>query len=351
MTPFDDPRRAPDAPLTPPRLDDGFGRRISYLRVSVTDRCDLRCVYCMPQAMQFLPRHDVLSLEELDRLCSLFIAEGVTKLRLTGGEPLVRRGLLDLVESLSRHLKTGALRELTLTTNGTQLETFAEPLARLGVRRINVSLDTLDPDLFRRLTRGGDLDQVLAGLRAAKRAGLKIRLNAVALAGDNRGELLALIAFAHREGFDIAFIETMPLGEIETDRTAQFYSLAEAREEIAAVYTLDPVPSTSGGPARTFKVRETGGGVGFITPLSDNFCSDCNRVRLTCTGVLHTCLGHEEGADLRSPLRSAGALADGDAAVLEAIRAALARKPERHDFKIHKGAAPAVRRHMSTTGG
>ena len=345
MSPYDAPAAA--AP-PPPALADPFGRVIDYLRVSVTDRCDLRCVYCMPEHMRFLPRAEVLSIEELDRLCTAFIGLGATKLRLTGGEPLLRRGFMDLVEGLSRHLRSGALRELTLTSNGTQLATHAADLARLGVRRINVSLDTLNPDTFARLTRGGDLGKVLAGLEAAREAGLKVKLNAVALAQDNRAELPALLQFAHGRGMDLTLIETMPMGEIDQDRTDQFVSLAEVKADLAAIWTLTPTPNTTGGPARSYRVAETGGVVGFITPLSEHFCAACNRVRVTCTGTLHACLGQDDAVDLRAPLR---AHPMSDAPLIAAIRASVARKPERHDFHIGAGAAPAVARHMSTTGG
>lgn len=357
MTPFDAqaPTEASTSPTAPARgperttaLADAHGRRVEYLRVSVTDRCDLRCVYCMPEKMRFLPRQEVLSLEELDRLCSTFIGLGVRKLRLTGGEPLVRRDVMDLVEGLSRHLKSGALRELTLTTNGTLLADRADALARHGVKRINVSLDTLSPETFARLTRGGDLAQVLAGLAAAKAAGLKVKINTVALAGETRAEIPALMTWAHGQGFDFTLIETMPLGIVDADRADQFVSLAEVRAELASVWTLDPVDHSTGGPARYCRVRETGGLIGFITPLSEHFCALCNRVRITCTGTLHTCLGSDAGADLRSPLRASPA---DDQPVIAAILTALAAKPGKHDFQIARGAQPTVVRHMSTTGG
>ncbi len=345
MSPYD---AAPFERTPRHALEDGRGRSVAYLRVSVTDRCDLRCVYCMSEHMSFLPRAEVLSLAELDRLCSLFIGLGVRKLRLTGGEPLVRPGFLGLVESLARHLGGGGLDELTLTTNGRRLAGVAADLARLGVRRVNVSLDSLNPEAFARITRGGRLDDVLAGLDAARAAGLKVKLNVVALAKDNAGELAGLLAFAHREGHDIAFIETMPLGEIEADRADQFLSLNAVKEALSAVWTLRPLAAAPlSGPARVYEVAETGGKVGFITPLSDNFCATCNRVRLTSAGVLHTCLGHEEGVDLKAALR-AGA---DEAEVRDLVLAALARKPERHDFAIARGATPSVRRHMSATGG
>ena len=326
---------------------DGFGRTVTYLRVSVTDRCDLRCVYCMAEHMTFLPKAQVLTLEELDRLATAFVGLGVRKLRLTGGEPLVRKGLMTLVESLSRHLKSGALNELTLTTNGTRLAEFAPALAEHGVRRINVSLDTLKPELFARLTRGGDVAKVIAGIEAAQAAGLKVKINAVALAHDNAAELPELIQWAHGRGMDMTLIETMPLGEIDEDRTDQFLSLEKVRSELESYWTLRDIPLTTGGPARYVEVAETGGRLGLITPMTHNFCEGCNRVRLTCTGTLHTCLGQEDASDLRAVLR-AGA-SDDD--LVEAIRGAVDAKPKGHDFHIDRGAAPSVTRHMSTTGG
>lgn len=346
MTPYDaipsQGRVAQPAPLI-----DGFGRAVTYLRVSVTDRCDLRCVYCMAEHMTFLPKKDLLTLEELDRVASAFIARGVRKLRLTGGEPLVRRGVMDLIGGLSRHLKSGALDELTLTTNGTRLAAFAEPLAAAGVRRINVSMDTRDPDLFRRLTRGGDLKTVLNGIEAARAAGLAVKINAVALAADNAEELPDLIAWAHDQGMDITLIETMPMGEIEADRTDQYLSLAQVRRTLESFWTLEDLPLSTGGPARYVRVAETGGRLGLITPLSHNFCESCNRVRLTCTGVLHSCLGQEDASDLRAVLRAGG----DDGALDAAIAAAIGAKPKGHDFRIERAARPAVARHMSTTGG
>ena len=348
MSPYDAPapRSRADAATAP--LVDPFGRAIRYVRVSVTDRCDLRCVYCMPERMQFLPRAEVLSIEELDRLCSIFVGLGARKLRLTGGEPLVRKGFMTLVEGLSRHLASGALQELTLTTNATRLAEFAAPLAAAGVRRINVSLDSLDPSTFSRITRGGSLDQVMRGLDAAQDAGLKVKLNTVALARDNRREIPSILQFAHGRGFDLTLIETMPVGEVEEDRTDQFVSLAEIRDELAAVWTLTPIPDQTGGPARYVRVEETGGRLGFITPLSHTFCEACNRVRLTCTGTLHTCLGHEDATDLRAALRASPG---DDAPVIAAVRAGIALKPKGHDFRIGAGEGPAVARHMSTTGG
>lgn len=344
MTPYDD--SPAQAVLAPPRLIDGFGRAVTYLRVSVTDRCDLRCLYCMSEHMTFLPKAEVLTLEELDRLASTFVGLGVRKLRLTGGEPLVRKGFMDLVAGLSRHLRSGALDELTLTTNGTQLERYAADLARHGVRRINVSLDTLKPDLFRTLTRGGNLGQVIAGVDAALAAGIAVKINAVALKNDNAAELPDLIQWAHARGCDMTLIETMPLGEVDQDRTDQYLSLKDVRRDLSAFWTLEDIHHATGGPARYARVAETGGRLGFITPLSNHFCDTCNRVRLTCTGTLHTCLGRDDASDLRAVLR-AGAT---DAQLNQAIHAAIGAKPKGHDFQI-AAARPAVARHMSTTGG
>lgn len=341
MTPFDEIAGSRPAPLV-----DGFGRTVTYLRVSVTDRCDLRCVYCMAEHMTFLPKAEVLTLEELDRVASAFVSLGTRKLRLTGGEPLVRKGMMDLVRSLGRHLKTGALDELTLTTNGTRLTEFAGQLAEAGVRRINVSLDTLKPELFRRLTRSGDLAKVLAGIKAAQSAGLSVKINAVALKDDNAAELPDLIAWAHGEGCDITLIETMPLGEVEADRTDQYLSLRQVRADLESFWTLEDLPLSTGGPARYVRVKETGGRLGLITPLSHNFCESCNRVRLTCTGTLHTCLGQEDATDLRAVLRAGAS----DHDLISAVRLAIAGKPKGHDFEIARS-RPAVARHMSTTGG
>ena len=330
-------------------LVDPFGRTINYVRISVTDRCDLRCLYCMAENPVFLPKADLLSLDELERMCGAFIDLGCRRLRLTGGEPLVRKGMMDLVAALSRRLRVGDLEEITLTTNGTQLARHAETLARHGVRRINVSLDTLDPDKFRRITRGGDLGVVLAGLEAARAAGLGVKINTVALKGDNADELPDLIRWAHRLGMDITLIETMPLGEIGADRTDQYLSLATVREDLARFWTLTPSMRRTGGPARYVTVEETGGTLGFITPLSHTFCEACNRVRVTCTGQLFLCLGQDDQADLRQVLRDHPG---DDAPLREAIRAAIALKPKGHDFRIDRpGAAPAVMRTMSTTGG
>lgn len=346
MTPYD--ASPAQAPKPAPALIDGFGRAVTYLRVSVTDRCDLRCVYCMAEHMTFLPKAEVLTLEELDRISSAFIGLGVKKLRLTGGEPLVRKGFMTLVESLSRHLKSGALEELTLTTNGTQLAAHAAELAALGVKRINVSVDTLNPALFRRLTRGGDLEKVIGGIDAAREAGLRVKINAVALKHDNHREIPDLIQWAHARGIDMTLIETMPLGDIDEDRTDQYLSLREVRDELESYWTLKDIPLTTGGPARYVEIAQTGGRLGFITPLSHNFCETCNRVRLTCTGTLHSCLGRDDAKDLRAVIR-AGAT---DAELVEAIKAAVDAKPQGHDFHIdRRHAAPAVARHMSTTGG
>lgn len=330
-----------------PSMTDPFGRQVTYLRVSVTDRCDFRCTYCMAEDMVFLPKRDLLTLEELDRLCSAFIAKGVRKLRLTGGEPLVRKNIMHLIESLSRHLKTGALDELTLTTNGSQLARHAGDLARFGVRRVNVSLDTLDAEKFARVTRWGRLPQVLDGIRAAGEAGLKIKINAVALKDENEHEIADLLVWAHAQGYDLTLIETMPLGEIGEDRTEKYLPLDLVRRRLAERFTLKDIPLRTGGPARYVEVAETGGRLGFITPMTHNFCESCNRVRITCTGTLYMCLGQDDDADLRAPLRAS---AD-DAALAEAIDRAIARKPKGHDFVIGRNRAPAVARHMSTTGG
>ncbi|GGC73229.1 cyclic pyranopterin monophosphate synthase [Chelatococcus reniformis] len=331
-----------------PPLVDPFGRAVSYLRVSVTDRCDLRCVYCMAEEMTFLPKRDLLTLEELDRLCSAFVERGVSKLRITGGEPLVRRGIMGLFRSLSRHLDSGLLRELTLTTNGTQLEKYAAELADCGVRRINVSLDTLDPDRFRAITRWGDLDRVLAGIDAADDAGIRVKINAVALKGVNEDEIETLLRFAHWRGFDLTLIEVMPLGEIEPMRIDQFLSLGDVRGRLEQRFTLTDLPDNTGGPARYVRVEETGGRLGFITPLTHNFCESCNRVRVTCTGTLYMCLGQEDAVDLRAPLRAS----EGNELLERAVETAIARKPKGHDFIIERRRSQGVAsRHMSTTGG
>jgi GTP 3',8-cyclase len=335
-----------DRPGSP--LIDPFGRAISYLRVSVTDRCDFRCVYCMSEHMTFLPKADLLTLEELDRLCSVFIARGVRKLRLTGGEPLVRRGIMTLVGSLSRHLASGALDELTLTTNGSQLTKYANELAGHGVRRINVSLDTLDPDKFSAITRWGELDKVLAGIDAAQAAGLKIKINAVALKGVNEDELAALLEWAHGRGMELTLIEVMPLGDVGEGRLDQYLPLSIVRARLAERFTLTDSDHRTGGPARYVNVAETGGRLGFITPLTHNFCESCNRVRLTCTGTLFMCLGQEDAADLRSPLRAS----ESNDLVHAALEEAISRKPKGHDFVIdRRHQRPALSRHMSVTGG
>ena len=327
---------------------DPFGRTVDYLRISVTDRCDFRCVYCMAEDMTFLPKRDLLTLEELDRLASAFVAKGVTKLRLTGGEPLVRKNIMHLVRSLSRHLQTGALEELTLTTNGSQLARFAGELAECGVKRLNVSLDTLDPDKFKTITRWGELDRVMGGIRAAQAAGLKVKLNAVALKGFNEDEIPAMIEWAHGEGIDFTLIETMPLGEIDEDRTDRYLPLSQVRSSLSEIWTLTDIPYKTGGPARYVEVAETGGRLGFITPMTHNFCESCNRVRVTCTGTLFMCLGQEDAADLRAPLRAS----DGDELLSAAIDEAIGRKPKGHDFVIDRNTrTPAVSRHMSMTGG
>ncbi|WP_029417252.1 GTP 3',8-cyclase MoaA [Brevundimonas bacteroides] len=327
-------------------LIDPLGRAVRYVRLSVTDRCDLRCVYCMAERQRFLPRDEVLSVEALDRLASSFVRLGARRIRLTGGEPLVRRDVMDLVRRLSRHLASGALEELTLTTNGTRLAQHAAALAGHGVRRVNVSLDTREPETYRRLTRGGDVARALGGIVAAKAAGLAVKINAVALADDNAGELAELIAWAHGEGHEISLIEAMPIGEIGADRTAQFLSLAQVRTRLEARWTLTPLARRTAGPARYVRVEETGGTLGFITPMTHNFCGDCNRVRVTCTGRLYLCLGQEDHADLAGALETGG-----EAAVERAIREAVARKPGAHDFRIAAGASPAVARPMSMTGG
>ena len=330
-------------------LIDPFARAITYLRVSVTDRCDLRCVYCMSEDMSFLPKAEILSLEELDRVASAFVRLGVRKLRLTGGEPLVRRNVTGLIASLGRHLRSGALDELTLTTNGTQLAKHAEALAAAGVRRINVSLDTLNPDKFRAITRWGDFSRVQAGLEAAKAAGLAIKINTVALKGVNDDEFDRMVAWAGEQGFDLTFIEVMPLGEIGGEvRLDQYLPLSLLRARLEQSWTLTESSHRSGGPARYVTVAETGRRLGFITPLTHNFCESCNRVRVTCTGTLYMCLGQEDAADLRAPLRAS----DDDAVLDGAIREAIARKPKGHDFIIdRRHTAPAVGRHMSVTGG
>ena len=339
----------PFRPLAPkPAMIDPFGRHVTYLRVSVTDRCDLRCTYCMAEHMTFLPKKDLLSLEELDRVCSAFVAKGVRKLRITGGEPLVRKNIMWLFRALSRHLRDGSLDELTLTTNGSQLPKFAQELKDIGVRRINISVDTLQPDRFKAITRWGDLGQVMAGIDAAEKAGLAIKLNAVALKGVNEDEIGDLMQFAHGRGFDLTLIETMPMGEIDGDRTDQYLPLSIVRARLMDRWTLEDIPHRTGGPARYVRIKETGGRLGFITPMTHNFCESCNRVRLTCTGTLYMCLGQDDAADLRAPLRAS---AD-DQLLMRAIDEAISRKPKGHDFIIDRRTKqPAVARHMSVTGG
>ncbi|MEQ8307260.1 MAG: GTP 3',8-cyclase MoaA [Hoeflea sp.] len=331
-----------------PSMIDPFGRAISYLRVSVTDRCDFRCTYCMAENMTFLPKKDLLTLEELDRLCTVFVDKGVRKIRLTGGEPLVRKNIMQLIRGLSRHIDAGRMDEVTLTTNGSQLTRFASELYDCGVRRINVSMDTLDPDKFRKITRWGELSKVLDGISAAQAAGLKIKINGVALKGFNDEEIPQMLEWAHGQGMDMTVIETMPMGEIDEDRTDQYLPLSLLRADLERRYTLEDIPFRTGGPARYVTVRETGGKLGFITPMTHNFCESCNRVRLTCTGTLYMCLGQEDAADLRAPLRAS----EGNELLSEAIDEAIGRKPKGHDFIIDRTTRqPAVSRHMSVTGG
>jgi cyclic pyranopterin phosphate synthase len=329
-------------------LVDPFGRIIDYLRVSVTDRCNLRCKYCMSERMEFLPKSQLLSIEELDRICTVFVHRGVKRLRLTGGEPLMRRRFMDLVQSLSRHLRSGALQELTLTTNGVRLAEFAEGLAAAGIRRVNVSLDTLDRAIFARITRADRLREVMEGIAAAQRAGMKVKINTVALSRDNVAEIPDIIQWAHSGGMDITLIETMPLGAVDEDRTDQFLSLTQVRHELESFWTLRDLPEVIGGPARYVWVSETRGKLGFIAPMTHNFCDTCQRVRLTCTGALYMCLGQDDCVDLREAMRSDR----DDTALNAAIDMAVAHKPKAHDFLLpFHGAAPSVRRHMSVTGG
>lgn len=329
-------------------LIDSYGRQVSYLRVSVTDRCDFRCTYCMGEDMAFLPRSEVLSFEEIQSIISAFVARGVRKVRLTGGEPLVRRDIMKLIAALSQtHLASGALEELTLTTNGSQLAKHAAELKRLGVRRVNVSLDTLDTERFTAITRRGRLEQVLDGIAAAQEAGIAVKLNMVALKGVNEDEIVPMLEWAHARGHELTLIEAMPLGDVALDRGDTHLSLRAVRDRLAERFTLTPIAKRTGGPARYMQVVETGGTLGFITPLSHNFCESCNRVRLTCTGQLYMCLGQEDRVDLRAALRSGGA--DGLAAALEE---AMRLKPKGHDFVVERmRAGPAVTRHMSVTGG
>jgi cyclic pyranopterin phosphate synthase len=326
---------------------DPFGRSITYLRVSVTDRCDLRCVYCMAEDMSFLPKRDLLTLEELDRVCAAFIRLGTNKIRITGGEPLVRRDVMTLFRSLGARLGHG-LNELVVTTNGTQLAKMASGLYEAGVRRINVSLDTLDPDKFARITRWGKIGATLDGIFAAQAAGMAVKINAVAMKGVNEDEFDSLVAWCGDHGFDLCLIETMPMGDIAGDRTEQYLPLSIARSRLRRRWTLDDTDYRTGGPARYFNVRETGQRVGFITPMTHNFCESCNRVRLTCTGTLFMCLGQDDDADLRQALRNGAS----DAELEDAIREAIGRKPKGHDFIIdRRHDRPAVARHMSVTGG
>jgi len=333
-----------------PQLIDPFARAVTYLRVSVTDRCDFRCVYCMSENMTFLPKRELLTLEELDRMCSTFVGLGVEKLRITGGEPLVRKGILTFFQSMSRHLDSGALKELTLTTNGSQLARFAGDLYSAGIRRVNVSLDTLDEEKFARVTRWGRLPQVLRGIDAARTAGLRVKINVVALKGFNEDELFRLTEWCASEDMDLTFIEVMPMGDMgETDRIGQYWPLSDVRAQLAQNYTVTELSERTGGPARYVQLKETGQKIGFITPLTHNFCESCNRVRLTCTGELYLCLGQEDMADLRAPLRASP---DSDAPLIEAIHAAIGIKPKGHDFDYSREKADGqMTRHMSHTGG
>ncbi len=333
-----------------PKLIDPFARAVTYLRVSVTDRCDLRCFYCMSENMTFLPKKDLLSLEELDRICSTFIDMGVEKLRITGGEPLVRRGIMTFFNAISRHLASGALQELTLTTNATQLHRFAQPLVDAGVQRINVSLDTLNVEKFKKIARWGRFQQVMDGIDAADKAGLKIKINAVALKGTNDDEIHDMVAWCGTRGFDLTFIEVMPMGDMgDTDRLDQYWPLSDVRAELAQRWTLKDIALNTGGPANYVEIAQTGGRVGFITPLTHNFCESCNRVRLTCTGQLYMCLGQEDEADLRAALRND---ADNDTPLRTAITQAIARKPKGHDFDYSRqNIQGQMSRHMSHTGG
>lgn len=340
QTPVSSPASSP--------LVDSFGRAITYLRVSVTDRCDFRCFYCMAEDMTFLPRKELLSLEELDRLCSIFVAKGVRKLRFTGGEPLVRRNILGLLRSLSRHLESGALDELTLTTNGSQLSKMAGDLADCGIRRINVSLDTLNPEKFHQITRWGDFNKVMAGIAAAQDAGIRVKINAVALKDTNEDEIEEMIRWAHGRDMDMTLIEVMPMGDVGMQRIDQYLALSTVRSRLERKFTLHNLDISSGGPARYVSIAETGGKLGFITPMTHNFCESCNRVRLTCKGELFMCLGQNDDADLRTPLRES----DDDAVIMAAIEKAIARKPKGHDFIIdRKTRKIGVERHMSHTGG
>lgn len=328
------------------KMTDGFGRSINYLRVSVTDRCDFRCTYCMSENMSFLPRNELLTLDELERVCRIFVTKGVKRIRLTGGEPLGRKGIIDFVRALGRLIGSG-LEELTLTTNGSQLSQYAAQLMDAGIRRVNVSLDTLDPERFRSITRRGELTKVLDGIGVARNVGLKVKLNVVAMRGINQQEIPDLVRFAHRHGMDITLIETMPMGDVGEDRTKFYLPLSDVRQELARHFTMRPLNFRTSGPARYVEIAETGGILGFITPLSHNFCESCNRVRLTCTGSLYACLGQEDAVDLRAVMRAG----IDDVGLGNAIDQGIARKPKGHDFVIERGREPAVRRHMSVTGG
>ena len=332
------------------QLIDPFNRSINYLRVSVTDRCDFRCVYCMSENMTFLPKKELLTLEELDRLCTIFINQGIQKLRITGGEPLVRRGIMDFFQSISRHLTSGALKELTLTTNGSQLERFAEKLVDCGVKRINVSLDTIDPDRFAKVTRWGRLPQVLRGIEAAQAAGLRVKINSVALKNVNQDELFTLTKWCADKDMDLTFIEVMPMGDIGNEnRLDQYWSLKDLEQEISKKFTIINLKENTGGPARYIKLKETNQKIGLMTPLSHNFCESCNRVRLTCTGQLHQCLGQEDEADMRAVLRNSP---NSDLPVIQAIHRAIALKPKGHDFDYsRKKVTGSISRHMNHTGG
>ncbi len=336
-----------DRPMNTP-LRDTFGRDITYLRLSVTDRCDLRCTYCMAEHMTFLPRKDLLTLEELDRVCAAFVDRGVSKIRLTGGEPLVRRGVMDLIKNLSRHLQTGRLDELTLTTNGTQLSKYADALKAAGVKRINVSLDSLDPAVFADLTRRPMLGQVLAGIDVALEAGLHVKINTVALKDANHHEIADMVRWAHGKGMDMTLIEVMPMGDIDEERIDQYIPMTAIREDLETAFTMEPLAFQTGGPSRSVRIKETGGRLGFISPLTNNFCAGCNRVRVTCTGRIYMCLGQDDFVDLRAAVRSDNP----DQALALAMDKAMINKPEAHDFKIdRRGDAPSVARHMSLTGG
>ena len=335
--------------MSTPELIDPYQRKVSYLRVSVTDRCDFRCYYCMAEEMTFLPKKELLTLEELDRMCSTFVDMGVTKLRITGGEPLVRKGIMTFFQSMSRHLKSGALKELTLTTNGSQLSRFAQPLYECGVRRINISIDTLNAKKFGEITKRGDFQKVMEGIDAADKAGLKIKLNAVALKGTNDDELHDMVEWAGKRGFDLTWIEVMPMGDMgEADRLDQYWPLSDIRKQLKDRWTVEDIPLNTGGPATYVRIKETGGRVGFITPLTHNFCESCNRVRLTCTGQLFLCLGQEDAADLRAAMRDH----EGNEALISEIKAAIARKPKGHDFDYSRQVIEGeMTRHMNHTGG